>query len=379
MIGEEYFQSRARRCPPQNVAAVPDAAAVFLIHASQGTPYLARTSRLRRRLRRLFGTPERPSRLPDLTGIAQSIEYWVCGSRLESSILFYSLARRYYPDTYAKIAKLKMPAFVKLTLGNPFPRTLVTSRLTGRGLFFGPFRSRASAEAFDAQSLDLFQVRRCEENIEPNPAHPGCIYGEMSMCLRPCQAAVGRQEYASEVGRFEHFLNTGGASLVETVAHARDRASDELDFEEAARQHKRYERVQTVLSLRDELVCDMERLFGLAVTPSSAAESVTLWFVLGGRWASPVDFPLAASGSEIVSLDHRLRGVVATLSEPRLTALERQEHVALLARWYYSSWRDGEWLQFDGLARLPYRKAVNAVARVGKGQESRVTGPERKT
>ncbi len=375
MIGVEYFAARKRECLPDEIAGLPNTPAVFLLWAAEGAPYLARTTVLRRRLLRLFGTPGRPSRLLNLSGVVQRIEYWICGSRLESSILFYSLAREQYPDKYARIVKLATPAYVKLTLANRFPRTAVTSRLAGRALFFGPFRSRASAEAFDAQALDLFQVRRCEENLEPHPDHPGCMYGEMNMCLRPCQAAVGDEEYASEVARLEHFLSSGGASLLETVAHARDRASEELNFEDAARQHRRYERVQGVLGLRDELVCDVDRLSGLAVTPSSAAENVTLWFVSGGRWTDPVDFPLAAPGSAIVSMDQRLRETASAVKEPVVSTLERQEHIALLARWYYSTWRDGEWLPFDNIERLPYRKAVNALARVGRTSPQRPAPP----
>jgi ABC-type lipoprotein release transport system permease subunit len=51
---------------------------------------------------------------------------------------------------------------------------------------------------FQSQFLDLFQMRRCEENLAPSPSHPGCVYGEMNMCLRPCQQAVTPEEYASE-------------------------------------------------------------------------------------------------------------------------------------------------------------------------------------
>jgi hypothetical protein len=42
------------------------------------------------------------------------------------------------------------------------------------------------------------------------------------------------------------------------------------------------------------------------------------------------------------------------------------EHLAILARWHGSSWRDGEWIGFGDLARVPYRKLVNAVSRVGR-------------
>jgi hypothetical protein len=40
------------------------------------------------------------------------------------------------------------------------------------------------------------------------------------------------------------------------------------------------------------------------------------------------------------------------------------EHLAILARWYGSSWRDGEWISFESMDKIPYRRIVNAVARV---------------
>ena len=46
---------------------------------------------------------------------------------------------------------------------------------------------------------------------------------------------------------------------------------------------------------------------------------------------------------------------------------DRQEYLALLARWYYSSWRDGEWLAIESFENLPYRKLVHAVSRVAQG------------
>jgi len=48
---------------------------------------------------------------------------------------------------------------------------------------------------------------------------------------------------------------------------------------------------------------------------------------------------------------------------------DREEHLALLARWAYSSWRDGELLVFEDLDRAPYRRLVRAVSRVGGKRE----------
>jgi excinuclease UvrABC nuclease subunit len=277
----------------------------------------------------------------------------------------YDQARRFFPDTYLDVVKLRMPPYVKIVLNNEFPRSHITTHLTrSAGLYFGPFRSRASAERFESQFLDLFQMRRCQEDLVPSPEHPGCIYGEMAMCLRPCQEVVGPGEYSHEVVRVTEFLRTDGRSLLEAIGHSRDRLSEEMMFEEAARQHKRYEKVQEVLKLRDELARDVDRLNGVAITRSLVADAVEMWFVREGNWQEPQRFGFEVQEGKPVSLDRKLRETFAALVPRKLTVRERQEYLALLARWYYSTWRDGEWLGFDSYGDIPYRKLVHAVSRV---------------
>jgi len=347
--------------------AIPNAPAVFALWPAEGDPYLSKTALLRRRLLRLLRERERPSRLLNLRHTARRIEYELTGSAFESSVVLYEAARRCFPETYLKVLKLRMPPYVKIVLANEFPRSQIVAHLSRRpAVYFGPFRSRASAERFESQFLDLFQMRRCQEDLAPSPEHPGCIYGEMSMCLRPCQQVVGPQEYAGEVERVVQFLRSDGNSLLESVAHSRDRLSEEMRFEEAARQHKRYEKVQEVLKLRDELARDLERLNGVAIAPSVAPEAVELWFVRQGELQPRCRFSFEVHEGKTVSLDRKLRETIAALVPQTRPLKERQECLALLARWFYSSWRDGEWLAFDSFEDAPYRKLVNAISRVAR-------------
>jgi excinuclease ABC subunit C len=348
-----------------SVGEVPNADAVFVVWAGDRSAYLAKTSMLRRRLLRIFRAPDpagdAPRRSLNLREVATRVEYWPTGSRLESMLLHYALARRYFPDDYLRMVKLRMPAYVKLILSNEFPRTQVSTRLSAsRALHYGPFQSRAAAELFEDQFLDLFQIRRCQENLEPSPQHPGCIYGEMNRCLRPCQQVVSREEYLSEAERVEEFLAGNGAALISVASAARDRLSTEMNFEEAARQHKRLERIQSVLALRGDLVCDTDRLFGVAVAPCVAADSVLLWFVCQGAWQAPVRFSLTS----MISLDQRLHELVRAIQPVAPPLAEKQEHLALLARWHYSTWSDGEWIGFPALEQVPYKKLVRAISRV---------------
>lgn len=332
---------------------------MFLIHLKQGAPYLARTTMPKRRLMRLLA-PRPGSRLLDLSALAERIEIWYTPTRLEQALTFYSLARLHFGESYKKVVRLPASPYLKVLLNNPFPRTLVTSRLSGReSLFFGPFRNRAEAERWQSETLDFFQIRRCEEELAPHPDHPGCIYGEMNQCLRPCQAIVGVTEYATEVSRLTSFLESHGVTLQDAIGHARDRASENLEFEEAARQHKRFERVEALLRVASEITTDIRHANGVSAV--KAGTGVALYFMLDGLWAAPVLLDMQMQAGE--SMDRRLRQIVEGLPVARPTLKEREEHIALLARWYFSSSRDSEWLPFAKKEEIPYRKLVRMISR----------------
>jgi excinuclease UvrABC nuclease subunit len=344
-----YIRASDAEAPLDEVHA---GAAVFAAHGRAGQPYIGRTGVLRRRLRRLLRA-----------GI-ERVEYWPVASQLEGSLVLYEVARIHLPDRYLEHLKLRLPPYVKLAAANGFARTYVTTRITGGpGTYYGPFRTRAAAEQFDHELLDLFQIRRCQEDIIPSPNHPGCIYGEMGMCLRPCQEVVSPDEYASEAARVHEFLTTGGTSALHSAEAARERLSAELEFEEAARQHKRAERIREMLKLREALAAEIGRLSGVAVLPSIAPGAATLIFMRNAAWQNPIVFE-TAPGPQPLSLDRRLRDIVATTQTQTAPQRERQEHLAILARWYFSSWRDGAWIEFEADRPVPYRRVVSAISRI---------------
>jgi len=347
---------------PEDIDQIPDRPAVFLLWASAGKPYLAKTALLRRRLKRLISDRDRISRVLNLRGVADRIEYWPTGSQLESALIHLELAKQYFPEDWQRITRLRSPTFLRLTLDNPFPRTMITTRL-GSGLSYGPFPSRAAAERFQGELLDLFQLRRCEDNLSPSLHHTGCIYGEMNRCLRPCQQAVSTEEYRAETTRVEQFLRTAGSSLKESTEAARDRMSGDMQFEEAARLHQRLTRISEVQTLSGELARSLDRLNGIAITPSAEPETVELWFMTSGEWRQPVCMNLSESAGAGMSLDRRVRELAAGMPQ---SGKPNPDHISILARWHGSSWRDGEWLGFDEFAKLPYRRLVNAIGRVAK-------------
>jgi hypothetical protein len=339
--------------------SAPQAPAVFAIFAAEGDPYLAKTANLRRRLQRLLG-PD--AKLFSLRNVARDVRYELTGSALEANLLLYEWAKRYFGNNWTKRLRLRYPYYLRLSKSNPFPRAYVAARSPGAGAALGPFASRAQAEQFEARLLDLFQIRRCAEDLVTSPGHPGCMYGEMNLCLRPCQEAVSRDEYLAEVRRVEKFLSDRGEALLDSISSARDRAAANLDFEEAQRQHRRFEKVAQAWKTPSPICREIERLSGVVVLPASEPDSVRLQPVRAGWFQPPVKFDVSLAGQ---SLDARLREALDCPAWQG-TAPVRNDHLAILAKWYYSSFREGEWIP----APVSYRKLVRAISSISRSSAS---------
>jgi hypothetical protein len=260
--------------------SIPAAPGVFALRGADpaSEPYLTRAADMRRRLRRILAPPEalnadgQPilSKRLNLRDRVRSIAYTRTGSDFESSLVLYCASRQAFgADEARRRLRLYAPYFLRITLSHEHPRVYTTNRLSKKSLpeSFGPFSSRAAAERYCDAVLDLFQLRRCYEDLSPYPEHPGCVYGEMNKCMRPCQqgapTACTPAQYAAEAQRVHAFFNTRGQSLLDEVAAQREAASEAMDFEAAAALHKHWEKVRAASLLADELVRPVEQLRAL--------------------------------------------------------------------------------------------------------------------
>ena len=265
---------------------IPAAPGVFALRGESGEPYLTRAADLRRRLRRLLAPPEAlddsgqpiPSKRLNLRARIRFIEWTRTGSDFESTLLLYRASRSAFgPDEARRRLRLHPPYVLRVTMSHEHPRVYSTNRLSKKSLHecFGPFPSRAAAERYADAVLDLFQLRRCYEDLEPYPEHPGCVYGEMNKCMQPCKQgnpqACTPEQYAREAGRVFAFFSTRGQSLLDEVAAQREAASEAMDFEAAAALHRQWEKVRAAALLADELVRPVNELRAIILQEAAPA------------------------------------------------------------------------------------------------------------
>ena len=357
-------------------AAAPASPAVFLLRGDdpQAEPYVSKTANLRRRLQRLLGPIEERTRKLNLRDRVRWIEYSPTGSDFESGFLLYSVLRSTFPKTYSNRLRFRFAPFVKMHLENEFPRASITTRLgklNGRSLYYGPFVSRVAAEKFMNDSLDFFKMRRCVDDLHPDPTFPGCIYSEMKMCLAPCFKGCTDQEYAAEVSRVQNYFDSAGQSLLREFSAERDAASERLAFEDAAAIHVRIEKLKPVVSQLPEIVRRLDQLSALMIQPSHIDGCVTFFRIDAGRITGPVTFPIQpAEHAKSQSMEARVQETLQSIEIARSkSALELMEHIALLKRWYYRGSRTGEIFLADTKGELPMRRIVRGISRVFRGEK----------
>jgi len=290
--------------------------------------------------------------------------------------------RATFPQTYSARLRLRSAPLVKLHMENQYPRASITTRLGrlgGRSFYYGPFASRTAAEKFANDSLDFFKMRRCVDDLHPDPAFPGCIYSEMKMCLAPCFKGCTDEQYAAEVARVQSYFDSRGQSLVRELAAERDKASGGLEFENAAAVHARLEKLAPVLSQLPEIVHRLDRLSGLMIQSAAEENRVGLFRVEAGAISGPLAFVVqraAEQAAKSQSMESRLQAVLAAFpAASDVSTSERLEHLAILKRWYYRSSRAGEIFFTDDRGALPMRRVVRGIGRVFHGERPETSPP----
>ena len=411
-------------CDDSFFMEVPTAPAVFALRGD-GEPYVSKTANLRRRLQRLLGKPAEQSKRLNLRERVRGIEFTPTGSDFESQFLLYKLLRENFPKTYAARLRLRPAPLVKLHLENEYPRASVTTRLgklapsavrsgegrqskdlkdesglrsedrrqalspVGHNIYYGPFSSRVAAEKFASDALDFFKMRRCVDDLHPDPSFPGCVYSEMKMCLAPCYKGCTDDEYHAEVSRVQAFFDTGGESLTNELAEQREQASSRLAFEEAATIHGKIEKLKHLISQLPEIVQPIGQLQAIIVQPGAQAGSVSLFGFANGILHGPASFEVARSpmstnpadgtdgertagtvSHKHVSMESRVQVAIQRISDERaVSAAESTEHLAILKRWYYRSHRIGEIFFADKRGEWPLRRIVRGIGRVYNGEK----------
>src|SRR5688500_15895695 len=232
-----------QRALPEPLRAVlrrlPTGPGVYLMkNASGRVLYVGKADALRSRVRSYFGDrPPEDVRIQRMTQEVADVDYIVTDTVSEAFLLESNLIKEHRPRFNIRLRDDKSYPFVKITLGEDFPRIVRTRRLVRDGSrYFGPYASASSVDETLKLLRKIFPFRTCNLDIPEGKRvlERPCRLYFIDRCQGPCIQAIEKQPYRQTIGQIVDFLEGKQEPIAAQLRREMGSHSDALRFEQAA-------------------------------------------------------------------------------------------------------------------------------------------------
>jgi excinuclease ABC subunit C len=226
------------------LANLPDRPGVYLLKDARGEVlYVGKAQSLRSRVRS-YWQKQSPGRGPgEVHRIRQAIDRVVdlevteVDSVSEALLLEANLIKRFKPRFNVRLKDDKSYPYIKITLGDDFPRIERTRKLVNDGSrYFGPYASASSVDEAMNLVRRLFPFRTCTVDIREGVralSRP-CLLYHIKRCQAPCVEAIPKAAYRADIAQVELFLEGNTDTLVDGLRYEMAFAAEQQQYEKAA-------------------------------------------------------------------------------------------------------------------------------------------------
>ena len=221
-------------------ASIPDAPGVYRFRdADDRVLYVGKANSLRSRVGSYFADPRSlHMRTRSMVEAAASVDWIVVASEVEALQLEYSWIKEFDPRFNVRFRDDKSYPYLAVTLGERFPRALVTRGAKRVGTrYFGPYAHAWAIRATLDLLLRVFPVRTCSSGVFDRAKRSGrpCLLADIGKCSAPCVGRVSEAEHRDIALELCAFLAGQTRPVQRRLREEMLAASAEMDFERAAR------------------------------------------------------------------------------------------------------------------------------------------------
>ncbi|MET0196265.1 excinuclease ABC subunit C [Rhodococcus sp. RS1C4] len=249
--------------------------------------YVGKAKSLRSRLNSYFAdVASLHPRTRQMVTTAASVEWTVVTTEVEALQLEYNWIKEFDPRFNVRYRDDKSYPMLAVTMNEEYPRLFVYRGPRRKGVrYFGPYaHAWAIRETLDLL-LRVFPARTCSAGVLKRHKQIGrpCLLGYIDKCSAPCTGRVSADEHRRTVEDFCDFLSGKTDKLVRQLEKKMQDASENLDFESAARLRDDVGALKRALEKQAVVLGDGTDadLVAFATDPLEAA--VQVFHVRGGR------------------------------------------------------------------------------------------------
>ncbi|KAA2261793.1 excinuclease ABC subunit UvrC [Solihabitans fulvus] len=267
---------------------IPDAPGVYKFRDAGGRViYVGKAKSLRSRLSSYFADLSTlHPRTRQMVTTAASVEWTVVGTEVEALQLEYNWIKEFDPRFNVRYRDDKTYPVLAVTLHEEFPRLHVYRGPRRKGVrYFGPYaHAWAIRETLDLL-LRVFPARTCSSGVFRRHEQIGrpCLLGYIDKCSAPCVGRVSADEHRDIVEDFCDFLSGRTDAMVKRLEREMTAASDELEFERAARLRDDIGALRKAMEKQAVVLGDGTDADVVAFAQDELEAAVQVFHVRGGR------------------------------------------------------------------------------------------------
>ncbi|MGV0906942.1 excinuclease ABC subunit UvrC [Mycobacterium novum] len=249
--------------------------------------YVGKAKSLRSRLTSYFAdVAGLHPRTRQMVTTAAKVEWTVVNTEVEALQLEYNWIKEFDPRFNVRYRDDKTYPVLAVTLNEEYPRLMVYRGPRRKGVrYFGPYsHAWAIRETLDLL-LRVFPARTCSAGVFKRHQQIGrpCLLGYIGKCAAPCIGRVSAEEHRRIVDDFCDFLAGKTDRLVRSLEQQMLAASDELDFERAARLRDDVAALKRALEKQAVVLGDGTDADVVAFAEDALEAAVQVFHVRGGR------------------------------------------------------------------------------------------------
>ncbi|HEU4423428.1 MAG TPA: excinuclease ABC subunit UvrC [Pilimelia sp.] len=267
---------------------IPDAPGVYRFFDATGRViYVGKAKSLRSRLSSYFAdTFGMHPRTQQMVTTAARVDWVTVSSEVEALQLEYSWIKEYDPRFNVRYRDDKSYPYLAVTLDEEFPRLQVMRGAKRKGVrYFGPYsHAWAIRETLDLL-LRVFPARTCSGGVFKRAGQIGrpCLLGYIGKCSAPCVGRVSAEEHRRIVEEFCDFMAGRTDTMVRRLERDMQQASDELEFEKAARLRDDLVALRRAMEKQTVVLGDGTDADVVAFAEDPLEAAVQVFHVRGGR------------------------------------------------------------------------------------------------
>jgi excinuclease ABC subunit C len=236
----------------EDLEAIPAKPGVYLMLNRDGKVlYVGKAASLRPRVRSYFQpSAALPPRIARMVEQVARVDFITTSSELEALALESNLIKEHRPKYNVKLRDDKQYPWLKVTVGEDFPRVYIVRRPQKDGSrYFGPYTDVGALREIFRLLRKVFPIRTCKRKPAwgEKPQRP-CLNYHIGRCPGPCTGRITPEAYREMVQDLTGFLEGKTEKLAAALKDGMDKAAAEQEYEKAAVYRDKLRALERVLA-----------------------------------------------------------------------------------------------------------------------------------